>query len=45
MHQYGKGYKIMQNMGYKGKGSLGIKNEGLVEPIEMAWRDTKENKG
>lgn len=44
-HQYGKGFQIMQKIGYKGRGPLGERNAGLIEPIEMTWRDSKMKTG
>ena len=35
----------MQKMGYKGQGPLGTKNEGLIEPLESTWQDSKEKIG
>lgn len=32
-------------MGYKGRGPLGRKNRGLLEPIEPAWREKEERSG
>ena len=32
--QYGKGFEIMQKMGYKGRGPLGQRNRCLLEPIK-----------
>lgn len=35
----------MKTMFYKGKGTLGRKNEGFLGPIEIIWRDSKEKTG
>lgn len=32
--QYGKGYAIMQKMGYEGNGPIGKRREGILEPIQ-----------
>lgn len=32
-HQYGNGFRIMKQMGYKGKGPIGKCQEGITKPI------------
>lgn len=41
--KYGKGYSIMQKMGYKGNGPI-RKRKGVVEPIDPLGITTKDKK-
>lgn len=34
IENYGKGFKFLQNMGYDGKGPLGLQKKGIVEPLQ-----------
>lgn len=40
--QYGNGFRIMQQMGYKGKGPIGKRQEGITKPIQPHSQLTKD---
>lgn len=40
--QYGKGFTILENMGYEGKGPIGKRKEGIVEPIQPLLINPKD---
>lgn len=44
-HLYGKGYLIMQQMGYDGKGPIGKRKEGVTEPIDLPSQPSRDKTG
>lgn len=40
--QYGKGYKIIQHMGYSGTGPLGKHQKGIIKPIKLQTKSTND---
>lgn len=43
--QYGNRFKIIQKMGYDGKGPIKKWKEGIVEPIQPTFSNIRENIG
>jgi len=43
--QYGKGYKIVQQMGYSGMGPLGTRRDGIIEPIQLQTKAKNDKTG
>lgn len=44
-NQYGRGYKMIQRMGYLGTGPLGKQKEGITEPIQLQTKSTHDKAG
>lgn len=44
-HLYGKGYLIMQQMGYNGKGPIGKHQERVTKPLDPPSQFSKDKKG
>ncbi|GLJ55837.1 hypothetical protein SUGI_1198920 [Cryptomeria japonica] len=40
--RYGKGFKILQKFGYDGKSPLGLRKEGIIEPLQPELTFKKE---
>jgi hypothetical protein len=42
MEQYGKGFSILENMGYEGQGPIGKRKDGIIEPVQLITKDVNE---
>lgn len=42
MGQYGKGFSILEKMGYEGQGPIGKRKDDIIEPVQLITKDVND---